>query len=187
MSEHQKGVRVAPLAVRDAKCLIVVAGGPLSSTPPASVPSTFVSPFPGAQTAPMAVVTCGTGSSSGVMTGGATGGRGVAAAAAAATGGSWVGAQCPICFKILRDKYKLRTHLADIHSAVQHVFTCPVCNRVYKTKNTLTNHISLSHRGYRKRRQQQQYQPPQQQQQPSQQEHHQQPHVLMDHQPQHQH
>ncbi|XP_069939719.1 protein bric-a-brac 2 isoform X9 [Cherax quadricarinatus] len=173
-------------------------GGPLSSTPPASVPSTFVPPFPASQTAaPVAVTTCGAGSGSGVgglVTSGGTSGRGLTAAVAA--GGSWVGAQCPICFKILRDKYKLRTHLADIHSAMQHVFTCPVCNRVYKTKNTLTNHISLSHRGYRKRRQQQQqqqqYHPqqqhPQQQQQPSQQEQQPQPqHVLLNHKSQHQH
>lgn len=165
----------------DAKCLIVVPGGPLSSTPPASVPSTFVPPFSPPQTSPMAVVTCGTSSSSGG--GGCGRGAAVGAAAAAPPGPSWVGAQCPICFKILRDKYKLRTHLADIHSAVQHVFTCPVCNRVYKTKNTLTNHISLSHRGYRKRRQHQfQSQPnPQPQPQPQQ-------HRLLDHQSsQHQH
>ena len=58
-------------------------------------------------------------------------------------------AECPICFKVLRDKYKVKTHIADVHSNVQHVFNCPVCNRVYKTKNTLANHISLTHRGYK--------------------------------------
>lgn len=90
---------------------------------------------------------------------GSSSGGAVGRGASGVSGASWVGAQCPICFKVLRDKYKLRTHLADIHSAVQHVFTCPVCNRVYKTKNTLTNHISLSHRGYKKRRQHHFHQP----------------------------
>ncbi|CAL4071890.1 unnamed protein product, partial [Meganyctiphanes norvegica] len=68
---------------------------------------------------------------------------------------AWVGSQCHLCHKVLRDKYKLKTHMADMHSSIQHVFTCPVCQRIYKTKNTLTNHISLSHRGYNRRQQQQ--------------------------------
>lgn len=59
--------------------------------------------------------------------------------------------ECPVCHKTLRDKYKLKTHIADMHSAAQHIFRCPVCNKVYKTKNTLSNHISLSHRGYHSR------------------------------------
>ena len=59
--------------------------------------------------------------------------------------------QCGICHKILRDKYKLKTHIEDMHSTNQHIFTCPVCQKVYKTRNTLSNHISLSHRGHHSR------------------------------------
>ncbi|XP_050739822.1 protein bric-a-brac 2-like isoform X7 [Eriocheir sinensis] len=96
----------------------------------------------------------GGGGGGGVAGGGAASGRGGAGAA-------WRGAQCPVCFKVLRDKYKLRTHVADIHSSVQHVFTCPLCFRVYKTKNTLTNHLSLAHRGYQRRHPKAQTQTPQ--------------------------
>ncbi|XP_047484387.1 broad-complex core protein isoforms 1/2/3/4/5-like isoform X4 [Penaeus chinensis] len=158
-------------------------GGQLSSTPPSSVSSSFVPPFtsppppplpppPACSSAASSVVIGAGGGGALTTTGASGGGREVVVAsvggssggaggrgASGVSGASWVGAQCPICFKVLRDKYKLRTHLADIHSAVQHVFTCPVCNRVYKTKNTLTNHISLSHRGYKKRRQHHYHQP----------------------------
>lgn len=60
-------------------------------------------------------------------------------------------AKCPICHKTYRDKYKLKTHIADIHSSEQRIFTCPVCQKIYKTRNTLGNHLSLVHRGYHSR------------------------------------
>ena len=62
--------------------------------------------------------------------------------------GSWDGpATCPVCMKVLSNKYNLRTHLEDKHSPVQHAFPCPICKHVYKTKNSLHNHFSMRHRG----------------------------------------
>ncbi|MPC67127.1 hypothetical protein E2C01_061293 [Portunus trituberculatus] len=112
-------------APEEPKCLIVVAGGGRASCssathPPAAHPP-FGAAFSPAQTAAAPIPTAGPGGSGGggSLAGGGPAGRGGAGVAVP-------GAQCPVCFKVLRDKYKLRTHVADIHSSVQHVFTCPV-------------------------------------------------------------
>ncbi|XP_063612112.1 REH2-associated factor 1-like [Penaeus indicus] len=63
-------------------------------------------------------------------------------------GGAWEGpAACPVCLKVLSNKYNLRTHMEDKHSPLQHVFPCPICQHVYKTRNSLHNHFSMRHRG----------------------------------------
>ncbi|XP_069186684.1 protein bric-a-brac 2 isoform X23 [Procambarus clarkii] len=62
--------------------------------------------------------------------------------------GAWEGpAACPVCLKVLSNKYNLRTHMEDKHSPLQHVFPCPICRHVYKTRNSLHNHFSMRHRG----------------------------------------
>ena len=62
--------------------------------------------------------------------------------------GPWEGpAVCPVCMKVLSNKYNLRTHMEDKHSPVQHAFPCPICQHVYKTRNSLHNHFSMRHRG----------------------------------------
>ncbi|XP_037773480.1 transcriptional repressor scratch 2-like [Penaeus monodon] len=41
-------------------------------------------------------------------------------------GGAWEGpAACPVCLKVLSNKYNLRTHMEDKHSPLQHVFPAP--------------------------------------------------------------
>ncbi|XP_071513181.1 uncharacterized protein [Panulirus ornatus] len=53
---------------------------------------------------------------------------------------------CPHCGKCLRDKYKVRRHIEDVHTPSSHNHQCSLCHRHYKTRNTLQNHMSIYHR-----------------------------------------
>ncbi|XP_063612113.1 broad-complex core protein-like [Penaeus indicus] len=53
---------------------------------------------------------------------------------------------CPYCGKSLRDKYKVRRHIEDVHTPSSHSHQCSLCHRHYKTRNTLQNHMSIYHR-----------------------------------------
>nr|XP_027207863.1 broad-complex core protein-like [Penaeus vannamei] len=50
---------------------------------------------------------------------------------------------CPYCGKSLRDKYKVRRHIEDVHTPSSHSHQCSLCHRHYKTRNTLQNHMSI--------------------------------------------
>ncbi|XP_068219524.1 protein bric-a-brac 1-like isoform X20 [Palaemon carinicauda] len=67
-------------------------------------------------------------------------------------GFSYVGDEtcvCPHCGKCLRDKYKVRRHIEDVHTPSSHSHQCTLCHRRYKTRNTLQNHMSIYHRHQR--------------------------------------
>ncbi|XP_069939739.1 protein bric-a-brac 1 isoform X13 [Cherax quadricarinatus] len=59
---------------------------------------------------------------------------------------------CPHCGKCLRDKYKVRRHIEDVHTPSSHSHQCSLCHRHYKTRNTLQNHMSIYHRQPRRPR-----------------------------------
>ncbi|KAG7170084.1 Broad-complex core protein-like 5 [Homarus americanus] len=59
---------------------------------------------------------------------------------------------CPHCGKCLRDKYKVRRHIEDVHTPSSHSHQCTLCHRHYKTRNTLQNHMSIYHRQPRRPR-----------------------------------
>ncbi|XP_076055819.1 uncharacterized protein LOC143033965 isoform X4 [Oratosquilla oratoria] len=105
-------------------------------------------------------------------------------------------ASCPLCGRVCSNKYILRTHLEDKHSAYPQRLTCARCNKEYSSRNSLLSHISRYHRDREPggalplptvallEQQQQQPQPqPPQPQPPHLQQHHQ----HHPHHPQHQH
>lgn len=66
---------------------------------------------------------------------------------------------CPYCGKSLRDKYKVRRHIEDVHTPSSHSHQCSLCHRHYKTRNTLQNHMSIYHRPLRRSHQPHHLQP----------------------------
>ncbi|XP_064095328.1 broad-complex core protein-like isoform X13 [Macrobrachium nipponense] len=95
------------------------------------------------------------GGGGGVDTGSLTNAHGVGVVVGGGGGGgggggfAYVGDEtcvCPHCGKCLRDKYKVRRHIEDVHTPSSHSHQCTLCHRRYKTRNTLQNHMSIYHR-----------------------------------------